>query len=902
MNSILSALSQPRLIPSFDGVVERFADADTSFTEEEALQKSHWEKGEDARLREDFRFRPTPWNRWMLSHNLLANDALSRWLRDNHKSAVLLDEALDALGDSGDRRWVFCIGDPRLRLEDGLLRLASGELTNEPLTEDPLDIEKYVTHLPIHTLKAVAASEASGEWGPEAQEELIETLGWLRVTIPHKLNNRMFVARIEGNSMDDGRRGMLNGAYAVFELWPAGTRQNKIVLVRGAFKDPETGSYALKKYVADMRDKEGRHQRISLVSLNSDKERYPDIELDPEDEAAVFVVAQFIAVLSQNQYARKPKRVQDKPGRRNLSESHVSGRMRKRVKEIFGEKGEDKEPGKALEQKASRLVCMDLEGGGLHVETVPLTWMPNFVKRITLKAGSSSITMLAANLKHRTWRQMVPPSKDGYAWSAPGFEEEIGEELDRLVLLGLSENEAVIFKVDVAGIGQPMEGRKLSPGQEYRVVLSPSLKIEAAPIGSIGHLDADWQLWEFVLPVDLARGVQELLAKFHLEIGKTTPQLSWVTVPPVSFRQTPKGETYPCFHVKQPPILSIKGISLSKLGDASIFVLSGDEITSKPFPEGEQWIIQLEDIPVGPALVQVLHQKTDILPASLPFFIVEEAAECIKAEIEIRIGPDKNVSDEKGHIVLKQDLGKLEQEDNEIGIAGPPLWPVRYDWQADSKSLITSTHIGESGAMDMDELLNRTQSRRESFLPGNWCFDFADLGVATLRHHPIPSPQDLMKRFKAFIEEKGGSVMGLKGQFPLLRNVWLEPLFPLMGLESKELPLEDLRMAPNGMTAMLFFRTVRQPNGEIKKEKHSIFVLVSTKDDITRPGEGTAWEYADALCNNHQLAISIISDGICWMRHRAHSSMKGNIYHLLDIVKRGAGEDLEAFLSACGGW
>ena len=57
----------------------------------------------------------------------------------------------------------------------------------------------------------------------------------------------MFVARIVGNSMDDGRSGLVNSRYAVFELWPTGSRQGLIVLARGSFSDPETGSYAVKK-------------------------------------------------------------------------------------------------------------------------------------------------------------------------------------------------------------------------------------------------------------------------------------------------------------------------------------------------------------------------------------------------------------------------------------------------------------------------------------------------------------------------------------------------------------------------------------------------------------------------------------------------------------------------------
>ena len=114
--------------------------------------------------------------------------------------------------------------------------------------------------------------DALARFLPLFEGEVIETLGWLRVSVGRMLNRRMFVAQVEGKSMDDGRSGLVDGGYAVFELWPSGTRQFLNVLVRGAFSDPETGSYAVKKYVADERDEEGRHRRIALVSLNPDKE------------------------------------------------------------------------------------------------------------------------------------------------------------------------------------------------------------------------------------------------------------------------------------------------------------------------------------------------------------------------------------------------------------------------------------------------------------------------------------------------------------------------------------------------------------------------------------------------------------------------------------------------------
>ncbi|MCK5685807.1 hypothetical protein KAJ27_16860, partial [bacterium] len=417
--------SSPHIISAFDPVVKRFSKTSTSFSEKEALKENFWDIGEDARLREDFRFRQTPGGHWIISESLLANDELRKLFTQKHRSTLVFEDAMAELGSVGSRKWIFCPADKRFVFEGDNLRLSEQELTNSILSEDAMDMEKYVSHLPIINLKAVAASEPEGEWGPDAQEDMGNVLGWVRVEMPGVvLNDRMFIARIKGHSMDDGRRGIVDGSYSLFELWPVGSRQGKIILVRGSFHDPETGNYAVKKYMADQRDEEGVHGKVTLVSLNPDKEKYPDIELDPEDDQAVVVIARHIKSLSGQQYGREPKPVKTKrPGRRNQAPEYIKNRLQKKVEQIFGSH-ETISDRKSKENLESSLVCLDFESGGLHVETIPLKWLPNFVKKITLQAGKNNhAVILGSNLKNLTWRQMLPPSRDDYTFVAPGFED-----------------------------------------------------------------------------------------------------------------------------------------------------------------------------------------------------------------------------------------------------------------------------------------------------------------------------------------------------------------------------------------------------------------------------------------------------------------------------------------------
>jgi hypothetical protein len=893
--------SSPHIIAAFDPVVERFLKIPTSFSEKEALKENFWNIGEDARLREDFRFRQTPGGRWIISECLLANDELRKLFTQKHRSSLAFEDAMIELGSAIDRKWVFCPVDKRFVFEGENLRLSEQELTNSILSEDARDMEKYVSHLPIINLKAVAASEPKGEWGPEAQEDMGNILGWVRVDMPGVvLNDRMFVARIKGHSMDDGRRGIVDGSYSLFELWPVGSRQGKIILVRGSFHDPETGNYAVKKYMADQRDEEGLHGNVKLVSLNPDKEKYPDIELDPEDDQAVVVIARHIKSLSGHQYGREPKPAKVKlSGRRNLAPEYVKNRLRKRVEQIFGSH-EAISGRKSKENMESCLVCLDFESGGLHVETIALKWLPNFVKKITVQTGGKDHTViLGPNLKNLTWRQMVPPSRDGYTFVAPGFEEDIGDDLTALAIEGLSYEAGTAFKVDAAGIGRLQKSKKLSPGQEYRLLIPPVLRIDSPIIGDCNNFINGWQLWDFILPVEIEQNLKKQISDLQLELGKIVPQLFWTAIPPVDYNRTIRGEILPCFHIQQPPIIMVKGTA-NLPGELNLYVIAGNNFQSFPLPRGEKWFIHLKDLPVGPVLVQLLHKKTNVAPVTLPLFMTDKEYEYVSAEITMDIDGTRCVTGKNGLSKIKKELAAVNYDD--LMITGPPLWPVRSFWKGDIVSNIKQICLTEAGGLDCEPIFNRTKKARRSFLPGDWIFDFAELGQVQLQHGGNPDPDDLQRQFASLIEEKGNSLLNLVGQYQLLKQIWLEPVFQLMGLEYQELSQEVLKTAPAGTTALLLIRIVRQSDGSIKKEKHSMCVLVPDQDGITQKGKGSTWEYADFLCEEHEVTSAIISDGFLWMRHRFHSKMRGKIFPLIDIIKQENGDDFEPFLSACGGW
>lgn len=143
--------------------------------------------------------------------------------------------------------------------------------------------------LPLYSLKAAAGYFGSGE--------AVEPEGWVDASSVGNLDERMFVCRAVGRSMEPT---IHDGDFMVFRANPVGSRQGKIVLTqyRGP-ADPETGgAFTVKRYSSEKRaDAEGHweHARIVLSPTNP---AFEPIVLEAEHADDVKVIAEFVTVLT----------------------------------------------------------------------------------------------------------------------------------------------------------------------------------------------------------------------------------------------------------------------------------------------------------------------------------------------------------------------------------------------------------------------------------------------------------------------------------------------------------------------------------------------------------------------------------------------------------------------------
>jgi SOS-response transcriptional repressor LexA len=148
----------------------------------------------------------------------------------------------------------------------------------------PARVLRFRTHLPRYSLAVAAGPFLTNPEDIQAEE-------WIEVPPDLKLDDDMFVARIQGHSMEPK---IPDGSLCVFRRNVVGSRTGRLVLVRN-MELADDNQYTVKRYRSEKRVTEDGflQTRIRLESLNP---AYPSWELDPEEEKYQ-VLAEFVQVL-----------------------------------------------------------------------------------------------------------------------------------------------------------------------------------------------------------------------------------------------------------------------------------------------------------------------------------------------------------------------------------------------------------------------------------------------------------------------------------------------------------------------------------------------------------------------------------------------------------------------------
>jgi SOS-response transcriptional repressor LexA len=150
------------------------------------------------------------------------------------------------------------------------------------------NVVPFRTHLPRYSLRVAA--------GKFLENDEVTEDGWIEAPEDVRLSQGMFVAQIEGHSMEPY---IPDGALCVFRAGVTGSRQGRLVLVEN-LETTGTNRYTVKRYQSEKDKSPGddsaeawRHTRIHLESLNPD---YPSWDLDPNEDK-YRIIAEFVRVL-----------------------------------------------------------------------------------------------------------------------------------------------------------------------------------------------------------------------------------------------------------------------------------------------------------------------------------------------------------------------------------------------------------------------------------------------------------------------------------------------------------------------------------------------------------------------------------------------------------------------------
>lgn len=149
-------------------------------------------------------------------------------------------------------------------------------------------VRKFVTHLPLYSLRAAAT-----RFGADAE---VEETDWLPAPEGLRLTEGMFVAQVVGRSMEPL---IPDGSLCVFRSPVVGSRSGKRLLIEERGATGSSASFTVKRYTSRkaVKGDEWRHEAIRLEPLNPEFEAF---DLTPEEfESRYRVIAEFVQTMEE---------------------------------------------------------------------------------------------------------------------------------------------------------------------------------------------------------------------------------------------------------------------------------------------------------------------------------------------------------------------------------------------------------------------------------------------------------------------------------------------------------------------------------------------------------------------------------------------------------------------------
>jgi len=535
-----------------------------------------WSEGVEAVLELDVRFRRTPWGSWTRAGARLANERI--WER------LQTREQLDLAGALEEDE-VFCPQDKRFTLDGKLVR-RRGALRRKVLDEVP-EAERFHRYLPLLEMPVLGSADPKQDLRGQIVDGEVAISGWVdALGIRKTPSDRLFVVRLEGDSMEGGTRPLNDGAWLVLELSEA-FDPGEVAAVQ--IPHPGSFSVVLKRVFED----------DGVLRLVSQKGGYAPVEFGPEDAASVRVVARFVEELPP------PRRT------RSVDPDRVTEWVQKQFHRPERTVEDDPRLPPSLDGE-SRLLLTEK---GL-VWQVMLEQLPGFVQE--LQAAEEPVQ--AVHLRGRLARLPVPPRLDGYHLEAPSF-APLAPLLEPFALPGLPLDRATVFAFDGLGQARRRTGPTVRRGHRVRLLIPPGLTV---PSGA-----PSWQVEEWTA-CDLLPG-PNLPPDLGLVLAPESIGLTWACGPR-RWERLADGKRVPVFAPEDRPVLAVSGPVSRFAGELQAVPDAGSSV---PLPPGEAWVLELEGVEPGAHGIEVTPAEMSIQPSRRGFRVKPDAPPRWSAEVRV---------------------------------------------------------------------------------------------------------------------------------------------------------------------------------------------------------------------------------------------------------------------------
>jgi len=485
------------------------------------------------------------------------------------------------------------------------------------------------------------------------------------------------------------------------------------------------------------------------------------------------------------------------------------------------------------------------------------------------------------------------PSDGAWTWGADGFEDDPDVDLSALDVPGVPPNRVSAFRVGADGVGKVLAGDHLSPGQAYRLLVPPEVWESVNCSIPTTVLADGWHLAELALPSEPRTELVDDLEKLGFRLGDLTPSFSFALASwPDEWRSTARGEGFACFSAGEDGaglvLVTIDGYEADVDDEAQLFVHGPGGPRRVSLPAGSTATVELSGLSVGQHFCTLLHQRTCVQPAHVPFEVAADLAAPPQASLsasvagEVTVGAPNTVT-----CAWRGDLALLEQD--QVVVEGPPGWGARVLWREVTDDYVATLELDSTGRLDGPRFFSLTRERRERRLLGDLVLDCGELGSLVLEHERHATVQGVGSNLGELARTKGDLVRRRAAAFTQLLPMWFEPVGQCLGYEVEavaDMPEEP----PVHAAAARLLVTERRADGIGRRCKRVLVMLEELESEL---GEDLL-DWIDGVCLRFGVDNALISTGLAWAEHRRRSRLPLKVWELEEVLAQD--ELLIAFL------